>query len=205
MAPERTFEGRRWVGTAYARAGSSGLASYVGAGAKLLDVSLGSRVRVGGEVDVWRQPVIDVNALDYYDRPSSWGINGTGFGAVSIIGPLSITGKLGYKSSSFVSGLPLGDGPHGYLGSRSVLRTIYDREAELRNRIVDLVQQGEGAILQVITHGDRDPAETGRAVRVGAREPRSIPPKEPWTRDHRVGARDSRDSSGRAARSGRAP
>ena len=116
VAPEKVTDGRRWVGNVYARAGSSGLASYVGAGARVLDVPIGSRVRLGGELDVWRQPVVDLDARAYYERPESFGLNVAPIGAVSLVGPLSVTGKIGYKTAGFVMGLPMDEGLHGYLG-----------------------------------------------------------------------------------------
>lgn len=106
----------RWVANAYVRVGSSGLATYVGAGMKVLDVPVARNVRLGGELDVFRQPVLDWSARAYYDRPDTFGANGAAYASLTLTRGVSVTGKLGYKSTGFVMGLPLGDGPHGYLG-----------------------------------------------------------------------------------------
>ena len=100
----------------YARVGSSGLASYYGAGARALGARVGSRVRLGGELDVWRQPEILLGERAVFDPPTRLGLNVGVYGDVWLTKELALTGKLGAKSPGYVSGLPIAGGPHGYLG-----------------------------------------------------------------------------------------
>lgn len=100
----------------YARVGVSGLASYYGAGARVLGVRFGDRLTLGGELDVWRQPEILLGERGLFARPSRGGINAGAFGDVRLTKELSLTGKLAGKTSGYVAGLPIGGGPHGYLG-----------------------------------------------------------------------------------------
>lgn len=106
-----------WVGEVYGRVGTSGLATYAGVGAKVLDVPLlEDRARVGGEVDLWNQPIVDPEARAYVDRPNQWGANVGAFGRVRVFDRVGITGKLAYKSWGYAQGLPISAGLHGYVG-----------------------------------------------------------------------------------------
>ncbi|MBX3208691.1 MAG: hypothetical protein KF764_26900 [Labilithrix sp.] len=100
----------------YARVGTSGLASYYGAGARALGVRAGSRVALGGELDVWRQPEILLDRRAVFDPPSRVGVNAGLYGDVWLTKELALTGKLAVKTPGYVSGLPISGGPHGYLG-----------------------------------------------------------------------------------------
>jgi len=100
----------------YARVGSSGLASYYGAGARILGLPLTNRFALGMELDVWRQPELLLDEHAVFDRPSRVGVNAGVYGDVRLGDVLSITGKLAGKTSGYLMGQPVGAGPHGYLG-----------------------------------------------------------------------------------------
>jgi hypothetical protein len=99
----------------YARVGTSGLASYYGAGARLLAVRVTNRLTLGGELDVWRQPQILLER-GVFDPPMRVGVNVGGFIDVRLTNELSLTGKLAAKTDGYVMGQPIGGGPYGYLG-----------------------------------------------------------------------------------------
>ncbi len=123
FAPARDRDGRgpgrafaTWVGEVYGRVGTSGLARYQGAGAKLLDVRVAEPVRAGAELDVWNQPVVDLEARSWFDRPNRLGANVGAFGRLALFDRVGVTAKLGYKSWGHVQGLPIAAGLHGYIG-----------------------------------------------------------------------------------------
>lgn len=100
----------------YARVGTSGLASYYGVGARALGVRAGPRVRLGGELDAWRQPEILLGQRGVFEPPNRLGLNAGVYGDLWLTKELALTGKLGAKTPGYVSGLPIAGGPHGYLG-----------------------------------------------------------------------------------------
>jgi hypothetical protein len=108
----------------YARIGTSGLASYWGAGARLLDSEVISRhVPVGVELDVWRQPELLVEERGLFDRPSRMGVNAGVFADFRVLGGhrrgdprVGINTKLAAKTPGYVPGQPLAGGAHGYVG-----------------------------------------------------------------------------------------
>lgn len=100
----------------YARVGTSGLASYYGAGARVLGIPIRDRITLGAELDVWRQPEIVRDERGLFDAPRRMGINAGLYGELRITDLVSITGKLSGKTAGYVSGLPIAGGPHGYAG-----------------------------------------------------------------------------------------
>ena len=101
----------------YGRAGSSGLASYTGAGARAVGVRLGSRLALGGELDVWSQPQTLLSDRAVYERPQNRGVN-AGFTAdVRVVKNIGLTARLAYKTRGFLTGQPLEEGVYGYFGA----------------------------------------------------------------------------------------
>jgi hypothetical protein len=100
----------------YARVGTSGIASYYGAGARILGVRASERITAGGELDVWRQPQILLDERGVFDTPVRAGVNVGLYGDVRITRELGLTGKLAAKTPGYVMGQPIVGGPHGYLG-----------------------------------------------------------------------------------------
>ena len=99
-----------------ARVGSSGLASYWGAGAKLFDVSLPLGVTVGGELEVWRQPEILLTQRYVFDRPDLFGISAAIHAEWRLLGRVGIVTKVAWKTRGYLMGEPLDSGLYGYLG-----------------------------------------------------------------------------------------
>jgi hypothetical protein len=104
------------VADVYGRVGTSGLASYTGAGVRVLGLKPVHGVTLGGEVDVWRQPG------DFLD-PTRWphptdpvGMNAGVYARVAILGAVGVTGKLAYKTSGYLMGEPIAEGFYGYVG-----------------------------------------------------------------------------------------
>lgn len=100
----------------YARVGTSGLASYYGAGARVLGVRAIERVTLGAELDVWRQPQLLLDERGVFDLPERVGVNAGLYGEVALGRDIALTAKLAAKTSGYVAGLPLDAGPHGYGG-----------------------------------------------------------------------------------------
>jgi hypothetical protein len=109
----------------YGRVGSSGLASYTGAGIRAIGVRVHDRLALGGELDVWSQPETLLEQRAVYERPQIRGFNAALSGDLRLIGSLGITGKLAYKTRGFLTGQPVDDGVYGYVGASIAL----DREA----------------------------------------------------------------------------
>ncbi len=104
------------VADLYGRVGTSGLASYSGGGLHVHGLAPHPQVELGGDVDVWSQPDMPLEARNDYVRPTSFGASLAAYATARVFGSLGLTGKLAYKSSGFLMGQPLGDGPYGYLG-----------------------------------------------------------------------------------------
>jgi hypothetical protein len=100
----------------YGRVGTSGLAQYYGAGARVFGIRAGERVTLGAELDVWRQPEILLHERYVFDRPQRAGVNGGAFFDVAVANIFGVTGKLGAKTPGWVMGQPVEGGVHGYLG-----------------------------------------------------------------------------------------
>jgi hypothetical protein len=101
----------------YGRTATSGLASAKGVGARAFGVRVHDRVRVGAELDVWNQPetLLDVHAA--YDRAQQWGMNAGVSADVRIYGALGATARLAWKSRGWLTGAPIDEGLHGWLGA----------------------------------------------------------------------------------------
>jgi hypothetical protein len=109
----------------YGRVGSSGLASYTGAGVRALHVPLSmlgartswtERVNVGAELDAWDQPQMMVGVRNAYARPNVFGANGGVTADARVVSGLGITARIAYKTSGFLTGAPLEEGVHGWAG-----------------------------------------------------------------------------------------
>jgi len=106
---------------AYGRIGSSGLASYSGAGVRVLGWTPVRVLSLGGEADVWAQPDAlpgGWNVLGWQPPPPTDepGANVGLFARVAISDQVGITGKLACKTRGFLMGQPYGSGPYGYIG-----------------------------------------------------------------------------------------
>lgn len=111
----------RSVVTLYGRAGSSGLATYTGAGVRALGLEVHDRLSLGGELDVWSQPETLLDDRAVYERPQRRGLN-VGLSAdLRLFGGVGITGRLAYKTGGYLVGQPIDEGPYGYLGASIAL------------------------------------------------------------------------------------
>lgn len=114
----------------YGRAGSSGLASYTGAGVRALGLRAPfalERLSFGGELDVWSQPETLLDDRAVYDRPQRRGFNVGLSGDVRVVGGVGLTARLAYKTRGYLVGQPIDDGVYGYIGASIAL----DRGAAL--------------------------------------------------------------------------
>lgn len=101
----------------YGRVGSSGLASYTGAGVRAIGVRLDDRLALGGEIDVWSQPQTLLDDRAVYDRPQRRGVNAGLTADVRLFQNVGLTGRLAYKTAGFLAGQPIGEGLYGYFGA----------------------------------------------------------------------------------------
>lgn len=100
----------------YGRVATSGLARADGIGVRAFGVRLLPRLTAGAELDVWNQPQILLDVRNAFDRPQRWGAN-VGLAADWMFGSgFGVTGRLAYKSSGWLVGQPIDEGPHGYVG-----------------------------------------------------------------------------------------
>ena len=109
----------------YGRAGSSGLSSYTGGGARVLGWTPVRALSLGGDVDVWSQPpVLPAQSITIGTlggaRPvptnDSPGVSLGVYARLAVLGKLGVTGKLAYKTSGYLMGEPVGEGLYGYVG-----------------------------------------------------------------------------------------
>lgn len=100
----------------YGRVGTSGLATYDGAGARLLGWQPTRSLALGAEVDAWTQPELLFDVRSAYDRTQKLGLNAGGYATVYLGDAIGVTGKLALKSRGYVMGEPLAGGPYGYVG-----------------------------------------------------------------------------------------
>lgn len=105
----------------YGRVGSSGLASYSGAGLRAVGLPVHERLSLGGELDVWSQPETLLDERAVYERPQRRGINVALSADLRVVGRVSLTGKLAYKSRGYLVGEPIDEGPYGYIGASIAL------------------------------------------------------------------------------------
>ncbi len=100
----------------YVRAGTSGLAPSVGAGARAFGLPVGHGRTLGGELDVWWQPDLVFERAHVFERPQQPGAQLGLHLDWPVHQQLGLAGKLGYKSEGYVLAQPLKAGPVGYLG-----------------------------------------------------------------------------------------
>jgi len=105
-----------FTANSYVRVGSSGLGSYLGAGARVFQRMIHDRVYGGAEVDVWRQPELLLQERAVYMRRELWGWNAGISLEWRIHQHLGILGRAAYKTRGHMIGQPLDEGVHGYLG-----------------------------------------------------------------------------------------
>jgi hypothetical protein len=101
----------------YGRVGSSGLATYAGGGVRAMGLRLSSRVRAGGELDVWSQPETLLDERAVYRRPQLTGVNVGATADVRVVRNIGVLGRLAYKTSGYLSGQPISSGVYGYVGA----------------------------------------------------------------------------------------
>jgi hypothetical protein len=104
------------VADVYGRAGTSGLASYTGAGARVLGWKPVRGVTLGGEVDVWRQPGDFLDPTLRRNPTEPVGMNAGVYARLAVLGAVGVTGKLAYKTSGYLMGEPIAEGFYGYVG-----------------------------------------------------------------------------------------
>lgn len=100
----------------YGRVGSSGLASYWGAGIRAFGYKPGFGLELGGELDVWNQPEILFEQRNVFFRPNTWGASTAVHATWMFYCPIGITGKLGAKTQGYLMGQPVDGGVYGYVG-----------------------------------------------------------------------------------------
>jgi hypothetical protein len=100
----------------YGRIGSSGLASYWGAGIRALGYQPGFGLELGGELDLWNQPEILFEHRNVFLRPNTWGASTALHATWRIYRPIGIIGKLGAKTHGYLMGQPVDAGIYGYVG-----------------------------------------------------------------------------------------
>jgi hypothetical protein len=105
----------------YGRVGSSGLASYTGAGVRTLGLRIQERLTMDGELDVWSQPETLLDDRAVYERPQLRGLSAALSGDLRLIGALGLTAKLAYKARGYLAGQPIEEGPYGYVGASIAL------------------------------------------------------------------------------------
>ncbi len=100
----------------YGRTATSGLAHATGAGVRAFGVRVHDRVRAGAELDLWNQPetLLDVHAA--YERPQLVGMNAGVSADVRLWGALGATARLAWKSRGWLTGAPIDQGLHGWVG-----------------------------------------------------------------------------------------
>ncbi len=101
---------------AYFRGGSSGLASYVGAGLSGDDLFVSHGLRVGGAIDVWNQPQLLLDARHVFERENHWGVSVGIHARWNLYRQLGLVGKIAYKSRGYLMGQPLDKGLFGFVG-----------------------------------------------------------------------------------------
>lgn len=101
---------------AYVRVGSSGIGSYVGAGARLFKWRIQERLYGGAEADVWRQPELLFEERAVYNRRELWGWNAGASLEWRLRDRLGLLGRVAYKTRGHLMGQPLAEGVHGYVG-----------------------------------------------------------------------------------------
>lgn len=120
FGPEQGFDlflsRQRRLLNLYGRVGTSGLASYWGAGGKLLGVDVVDRVVLGAELDFWRQPILDLEVRADYRRELSVGVNAGLYADLRLTDIVWLTGKIAAKTPGFVMAQPIAGGVHGYAG-----------------------------------------------------------------------------------------
>lgn len=108
-------QGGRLV-SAYVRAGSSPLASTLGAGARALGFEVLPGLSLGGELDVWRQPELLYEYRNAFDGRDALGAGAALHLDYRVWDRLGVVGKLAVKSRGYLMGQPLAEGPYGYVG-----------------------------------------------------------------------------------------
>lgn len=105
----------------YGRAGSSGLASYTGAGVRAIGLRVHDRLSLGGEFDMWSQPETLLDDRGVYERPQVRGINAGLSGDLRVIGGIGLVARVAYKTRGYLAGQPTDDGLYGYVGASVML------------------------------------------------------------------------------------
>jgi hypothetical protein len=100
----------------YGRVGSSGLASYWGAGARVFDIDVGHGVALGGAVDAWRQPELHFGDNRPKHRKDRFGAGVAVEVDWRLHPSLGWVTKVGTKTKGFAVGLPLDASVYGYTG-----------------------------------------------------------------------------------------
>lgn len=100
----------------YFRAGSTGLATNIGLGARAIGFRVKEMLSLGGELDAWYQPEILFEHPGVFDPLNRAGVGVGLYADVKVLGHVGITGKLAYKTRGYVMGQPTDGGFYGYVG-----------------------------------------------------------------------------------------
>lgn len=111
-----TVKKGEWVVDVHGRVGTTGLAPSWGGGASIEDHHVDRRVRVGAQVDVWRQPALDLERHAYFDRPSQLGGALSATLRLRVLSGAGLLGKLGAKTDGYLPTQPADAGPYGWVG-----------------------------------------------------------------------------------------
>lgn len=100
----------------YFRAGSTGLATNLGLGARALGFRVKEILSLGGELDIWYQPEILFEHPGVFDPSNRAGVGVGLYADLKLLRHVGITGKLAYKTRGYVMGQPTDSGIYGYVG-----------------------------------------------------------------------------------------
>ena len=98
------------------RVGTSGLASYGGAGFHVSGLRLTRFAQGRVDADVWTQPEILLEERNVFERPNRLGGNVAVEGTFSLSPSTGLVMALAYKTRGFLPGRPLDRGLYGYFG-----------------------------------------------------------------------------------------
>lgn len=98
------------------RMGSSGLASYGGAGIRLSNIHPTPFLQWSSHIDLWTQPEILWAERNVFDRPNRLGGNIGTEGVFALSPSTGFVLAVAYKTSGFLPGRPMDKGLYGYTG-----------------------------------------------------------------------------------------
>lgn len=110
------FARRDWVAEVYGRVGSSGLASYTGAGVSIEGLRASPSVSLGAALDGWSQPELLPSERNAYEREQRIGGSAALRATWMFADHFGLTGKLAVKTRGYLAAQPIDVGPYGFAG-----------------------------------------------------------------------------------------